>query len=223
MSRVRRASSAGRGVRAPPSRAKWTTSWPSTSRCASRELVAEGTDAADARARAIAEFGDLERTRAYCRDMDERIDRAARHAERCEAWRQDVRYAVRTLRRSPAFAVVSIITLALAIGANTAVFSVARAVLLSPLPFGAPTRLVHIYGGDRLTGASTYPFSPRRLRRLPRPATDLHRSRGGTKLFGHLGARARRPGDRVGHSRHGEHVRRAPRAGAIWPYVRVGR
>ncbi len=124
------------------------------------ELVDAGANAEEARARAIAEFGDLERTRAYCRAMDERIDRDARHTDQWNAWRQDVRYGLRTLRRSPAFALVSLVTLALAIGVNTAVFSVTRAVLLSPLPYAVPSRLVHIYGGDRRTGVSTYPFSP---------------------------------------------------------------
>ena len=59
-----------------------------------------------------------------------------------EELRHDAAYALRTLRRSPGFAVVSVITLALAIGANTAIFSVARAVLLKPLPYGTPGSLV---------------------------------------------------------------------------------
>ena len=60
-------------------------------------------------------------------------------------WQQDVRYGWRTLRRSPGFAAVSLLTLALAIGANTAIFSVARGVLLKPLPYGAPGALVALY------------------------------------------------------------------------------
>ncbi len=64
---------------------------------------------------------------------------------------QDVRYALRTMRQKPLFALTAVLTMALAIGGNTAMFSVIRAVLLKPLEYRDPNRLVRISGGATTT------------------------------------------------------------------------
>ncbi|MGH7620566.1 MAG: ADOP family duplicated permease [Gemmatimonadaceae bacterium] len=124
------------------------------------ELIAGGMRPDDARRRATEEFGDIEFTRAYCRRVDQLFERDTRMADHLATWRQDLRYAMRTLRRSPGFAAVSLLTLALAIGANTAIFSVANAVLLAPLPYGNADAVVGVFESWPGTPDGRTPLSP---------------------------------------------------------------
>ena len=121
------------------------------------ELEAEGLTPEEARAEALRLFGDpedvgREMLRAATRDVREQRGREA-------IWNmlRDLRYAGRSLLRTPAFTVVAVATLAVGIGANAAIFSVVDAVLLESLPVPEPGRVMMVYeasegAGDRNVG-----------------------------------------------------------------------
>ena len=107
-----------------------------------RERIAAGEDPASARAHAMQRFGDLAAAREECVTITERRGRAMRRRDYLSELWQDVVYAVRSLRRRPGFAVLAVITLALGIGANSAIFSVVNGVLLEELPYADPDRIM---------------------------------------------------------------------------------
>jgi len=115
------------------------------------ENLRKGMDPEEARYAALRQFGNVSRMKEECRDrwsiriINELV--------------QDLRYGLRQLRRNPGFTTVAVLTLALGIGANTAIFSVLNAVVLRPLPFPDPGRLVSVLSSVQHThgSAASYP------------------------------------------------------------------
>jgi putative ABC transport system permease protein len=105
------------------------------------DLIRSGVPREEAFRRARLEFGGVEKRKEECRD--------ARGVNFIEGLVQDLRYGLRTVRRSPGFTAVATLTLALGIGAATSMFTVVKAVMLSPLPFSQPENLVHVWEGSR--------------------------------------------------------------------------
>jgi predicted permease len=116
-----------------------------------REQVAAGLDERDARRAARRAFGSPDLTREQCRDM--------RRVGLLEDFIRDTHYALRTLGRSPGFALVAILSLAVGIGANTAIYTLVDAVLLRALPVQRPEELVflQVEGSEGRGGAPPYP------------------------------------------------------------------
>ncbi len=116
------------------------------------ENVRRGMDRAEARRAALVRFGGVAKTKDEARDES--------RAVWLETTLQDVRYGLRSLRRNPGYAAAAILTLALGIGANTAIFSVVHGVLLQSLPYGGGDRLVRLRVDAPGAGIQDGQFSP---------------------------------------------------------------
>jgi putative ABC transport system permease protein len=127
-----------------------------------RELVERGVDPREARAIVLARVGDVSRLKRTCVDLGRRRDREMRLTLWLGELRDDVKFAIRQLRSAPVFTIVAALTLALGIGANSAMFALADATLMRPLPYAEPDRLVMLW--ERANTYARVPVSPVNLR-----------------------------------------------------------
>src|SRR5262245_41229777 len=110
-----------------------------------RELVERGMDPAEARAVAIGRLGDVATLKRTMTNLGRKRDREMQLAAWLEEFRSDLKFALRQLKNSPAFTLVATLTLALGIGANSAIFALVDATLLRPLPYRDADRLVTVW------------------------------------------------------------------------------
>jgi putative ABC transport system permease protein len=127
-----------------------------------RELIARGVAPEEARAIVLARVGDVARLRRTCLDLGRKRDREMRVTRVVEEIRDDALSAMRQMRAAPGFAAVAALTLALGIGANSAIFALADATFLRPLPFTTPAdRLVMLWEPNNGIRIQTTPLDYR--------------------------------------------------------------
>ena len=151
-----------------------------------RDYIAQGMDPATARATALERFGDVGGVQRECTELLADDRRAERRRDWIGDLKQDLRFGVRSATNAKLFTLIAVITLALGIGANAAVFGVVKSVLLDALPYREPGRLVRVSGEFRDGSASLGGISTGAARDL----ADRQRSFSSVAIF--QGATAQR-------------------------------
>lgn len=107
-------------------------------------LIATGMPAKDAREKAQREFGDMDSIKRTCQTLAQERESGMRRIESLHVLKQDTVYALRLMKASPTFTAAIVLTVALGIGATTAIFSVVNSVLLRPLPYANADRVLYM-------------------------------------------------------------------------------
>src|SRR5919206_2210030 len=124
-------------------------------RMRAEENVRRGMTPGEAERAALKSFGQVGRIKEYCRDF--------KGGGLLETLLQDVKFGARTLLKNRGFTLVAVLTLALGIGANTAIFSVVEAVLLRPLPYDNADRVVMLWENNRVRNRPRNVINPGNL------------------------------------------------------------
>src|SRR5215211_6514840 len=151
-----------------------------------------GLPPAAAEEQARERFGDPEKVRDECVTIDSQYAREVRLMEWMESVWSDFRYALRTLRRVPAFTAVATLTLALGIGATSAMFTLVNSIILRPLPYPNADRIVRVIQSYPEKGLNTWGVSQQNIALYRDGATDFEAfsayRNGGATLTGSTGA-----------------------------------
>ncbi|MEP6493735.1 MAG: ABC transporter permease [bacterium] len=122
------------------------------------ELVAAGVSRDDARRMAQGKFGDVDEISQTLQTLSQQRERHMTYTEWMDAVRHDVGYGLRQLRKSPVFTTIAVLTLALGIGATSAIFSVVYSVLLKPLPYANADRIFSLVQQNGTNPMCCLPF-----------------------------------------------------------------
>lgn len=166
----------------------------------------------DAELAAMQRFGSMGQVREECRELGRRQQAGRRRTSRLDALLHDVRFSLRTIATNRAFSIVVALTMALGIGATTAVYSVAYGVLLRPLPYRDAERLVRLWSKNDARGIEFFSVSP----------ADYADWRAQTQVFSAMGAFERQRDATLTRGAESQSVELAAVAPEVFPLLGTG-